>query len=103
VSVVQLAGVDLFFRAKIEAMLSAAGHEVIAKPGGPPPDLVIADVNRTDPEDVLARYPGVPVLGFGQHTDPERLRAARRAGFAKVVARSQLATGLPGLVADLVR
>ena len=71
-SVVQLAGVDLFFRGKIDAMLLASGHEVIAKPGGPAPDLVIADVNRTDPADVIARFPGVPVLGFGQHTDPQR-------------------------------
>ena len=101
--IVQLAGVDLFFRAKIEAMLTAAGHEVVARPGGPPPDVVIADVNRSEPEDVLARFPGVPVLGFGQHTDPQRLRAARQAGYAKVVARSQLAESLPDLVADLVR
>ena len=101
-SVVQLAGVDLFFRAKIEAMLTASGHEVIAKAGGPPPDVVIADVNRTDPEDVLARFPGVPVLGFGAHTDPQRLRAARAAGFATVVPRSVLAERLPDLVSDLV-
>jgi hypothetical protein len=101
--IIQLAGVDLFFRAKIEAMLTAAGHEVVAKPGGATPDVVIADVNRSDPEDVLARFPGVPVLGFGQHTDPQRLRAARQAGYAKVVARSQLVTQLPDLVADLVR
>jgi DNA-binding NarL/FixJ family response regulator len=87
VSVVQLAG----------------GHQVIAKPGGPAPDLVIADVNRTDPADVIARFPGVPVLGFGQHTDPQALRAARQAGFAKVVARSVLSERLPELVSELVR
>jgi hypothetical protein len=103
VSVVQLAGVDLFFRGKIDAMLLASGHEVIAKPGGPAPDLVIADVNRTDPADVIARFPGVPVLGFGQHTDPQALRAARQAGFAKVVARSVLSERLPELVSELVR
>ena len=102
-AVVQLAGVDLFFRAKIEAMLTAAGHTVVAKPGGPPPDLVIADVNRSDPAEVLARFPGVPVLGFGQHTDPQALRAARQAGFAKVVARSVLSDRLPELVDELVR
>ena len=87
----------------IDAMLLASGHEVIAKPGGPAPDLVIADVNRTDPAEVIARFPGVPVLGFGQHTDPQALRAARRAGFAKVVARSVLSERLPELVAELVR
>jgi DNA-binding NarL/FixJ family response regulator len=103
VSVVQLAGVDLFFRGKIDAMLAASGHEVVAKLGGPPPDLVIADVNRTDPGEVLARFPGVPVLGFGRHTDPQLLRAARQAGFAKVVARSVLSERLPELVDELVR
>jgi len=103
VSVVQLAGVDLFFRGKIDAMLAASGHEVVARPGGPPPDLVIADVNRTDPDEVLARFPGVPVLGFGRHTDPQLLRAARQAGFAKVVARSVLSERLPELVEELVR
>ena len=102
-SVVQVEGVDLFFRGNIEAMMLASGHEVIAKPGGPAPDLVIADVNRTDPADVIARFPGIPVLGFGQHTDPHALRAARQAGFAKVVARSVLSERLPELVSELVR
>ena len=102
-SVVQLAGVDLFFRAKIEAMLAAAGHDVIATPGGPAPDVVVADVNRTEAEEVLGRFPGTPVLGFGQHTDPARLRAARAAGFAMVVPRSVLADRLPELIDELVR
>jgi DNA-binding NarL/FixJ family response regulator len=84
-------------------MLAASGHEVVAKPGGPAPDLVIADVNRTDPQEVLARFPGVPVLGFGRHTDPQLLRAARQAGFAKVVARSVLSERLPELVDELAR
>ena len=101
-AVVQLAGVDLFFRAKIEATLTAAGHTVVATPGGPPADLVIADVNRTEPAEVLARFPGVPVLGFGQHTDPQRLRDARAAGFSQVVPRSVLAERLPQLVSELV-
>ena len=64
-------------------------------------DLVIADANR--PSEVLARFPGVPVLGFGRHTDPQLLRAARQAGFAKVVARSVLSERLPELVEELVR
>ena len=102
-SVVQLAGVDLFFRGKIDAMLTATGHTLVAKAGGPQPDLVIADVNRVDPAEVLSRYPGVPVLGFGQHTDPQALRDARQAGFAKVVARSTLSERLPELVSELVR
>jgi DNA-binding NarL/FixJ family response regulator len=99
---VALVDTDLFFRAKIEAMLGAAGHQVVAKAGGPAPDVVVADVNRTEPAEVLERYPGIPVLGFGQHTDPQRLRDARAAGFATVVPRSVLAERLPELIAELV-
>ena len=100
--IVQLVGVDLFFRGKIDAMLLSSGYEVIAKPGGPPPDVVIADVGKVEPADVLARFPGVPVLGFGAHTDPQRLRAARQAGFANVVPRSVFSERLPELVAELL-
>jgi hypothetical protein len=98
---VGLEAVDLFFRAKIEATLAAAGHEVVAVGASAPAELVIADVNRCEPEDVLARHPSVPVLGFGQHTDAAGLRRARAAGFARVVPRSVLATRLPALVEEL--
>ena len=100
---VLLVDVDLFFRAKIDAMLSREGHTVTTSPDERRPDLVIADVGRADPDAVVAAHPGVPVLGFGAHTDPARLRAARAAGFAKAVARSTLAADLPRLVDDLAR
>ena len=93
-----LVGVDLFFRAKIDAMLSPRGHVVTARAGDEPPDVVIADVNRADPMAVLAEHAGVPVLGFGQHTDPARLREARQAGFVQAVPRSVLVERLPELV-----
>jgi hypothetical protein len=102
VSHVLLVGVDLFFRAKIDAMLGRAGHTVTARPDEAAPDLVIADVGRTEPAEVLAAHPGVPVLGFGAHTDPARLRAARQAGFALAVPRSTLAADLPRLAEDLL-
>jgi hypothetical protein len=97
---VALADVDLFFRAKIEAMLTATGHRLAA--AGEPADLVVADVNRCDPPAVVAAAGAVPVLGFGRHTDAALLRSARRAGFAKVVPRSVLASRLGDLVSDLV-
>ncbi len=99
-AVVALADVDLFFRAKIEAMLTAAGHQLAA--AGEPADVVIADVNRCDPAAVVAAAGGVPVLGFGRHTDAALLRSARAAGFAKVVPRSVLSGRLGDLIADLV-
>jgi hypothetical protein len=97
---VALADVDLFFRAKIEAMLTAGGHHLAA--AGEPADVIIADVNRCDPAEVVAAAGAVPVLGFGRHTDAPVLRAARRAGFARVVPRSVLAEDLGDLMAELV-
>jgi hypothetical protein len=97
---VALVDTDLFFRAKIEAMLTASGHRLGA--AGEPADVVIADVNRGDPAAVMAAAGGVPVLGFGRHTDAALLRAARTAGFAKVVPRSVLAERLGDLIAGLV-
>jgi DNA-binding NarL/FixJ family response regulator len=99
-STIRLVGVDLFFRAKIDAMLGREGHTVTTRADAAP-DLVIADVNRADPVDVLAEHPGVPVLGFGAHTDPQALRDARAAGFAAAVPRSVVAERLPELVREL--
>ena len=73
---VALADVDLFFRAKIEAMLTAGGHRLAA--AGEPADVIIADVNRCDPAQVVAAAGAVPVLGFGRHTDARS--CAPRAG-----------------------
>jgi DNA-binding NarL/FixJ family response regulator len=101
VSTIRLIGVDLFFRAKIDAMLGREGHTVTTRADAQP-DLVIADVNRTTPDDVLAEHPGVPVLGFGAHTDPQALRDARAAGYAAAVPRSVVAERLPDLVEGLV-
>jgi hypothetical protein len=98
---VALSDVDLFFRAKIEAMLTASGHRLAA--AGETPEVVVADVNRCDPAIVVAAAGKVPVLGFGRHTDAALLRAARSAGFARVVPRSVLAARLGDLIAELVR
>ena len=97
---VALVDVDLFFRAKIEAMLAAGGDRLAN--AGEQPDLIIADVNRCDPAAVVAAAGRTPVLGFGRHTDAPLLRAAREAGFARVVPRSVLADSLGDLMAELV-
>jgi hypothetical protein len=98
---VALYDVDLFFRAKIEAMLTAGGHRLAA--AGEAPDVVVADVNRSEPGAVMAAAGAVPVLGFGRHTDAALLRAARAAGFARVVPRSVLAARLGDLIAEVTR
>ena len=83
-----LAGVDLYFRAKLEGLL--AGHRLITTDGVGEPELVIADIARVDPEEVADAYPDVPLLGFTNHTDTAGLRAAKTAGFDQVVVKSAL-------------
>ena len=83
-----LVGVDLYLRGKLEALLPE--HRVVSAEGIDPPDLVIADVARIDPDDVAETYPDVPLLGFTNHKDTEGLRRANAAGFDRVVVKSAL-------------
>ena len=71
-----LVGVDLFFRGKLEALLP--GHQLVTTDGVDPPDLVICDIARVDPDDVADTWPDVPILGFTNHTDTAGLRARTR-------------------------
>ena len=83
-----LVGVDLFFRGKLEGLLP--GHHLTTSDSVDPPDCVIADVARIDPDEVADAYPDVPLLGFTNHTDTAGLRRAHAAGFDQVVAKSAL-------------
>jgi len=83
-----LCGVDLFIRSKLEAVLPE--HRFETSDGVEPPDLVIADIARIDPNDVADHYPDVPILGFTNHTDTAGLRRAHAAGFDQVCAKSAL-------------
>ena len=49
-----------------------------------------------------ARAANIPVLAFGRHTEAETLRAARQAGADKAVPNSELVTGLPLLIEQLL-
>ena len=72
-----LVGVDLFLRG--EARGAASGAPLArSSEGVEPPDLVIADVGRVDPDDVADTYPDVPLLGFTNHKDTVGLRRAQR-------------------------
>jgi DNA-binding NarL/FixJ family response regulator len=95
-----LAGVDLFFRGKLEASLS--DHRFITAEGVDPPDLVIADVARIDPDEVADAYPDVPILGYSNHKDTAGLRRAHEAGFDQVVAKSALVERVEELVDELI-
>ena len=96
-----LAGVDLFFRGKLDAMLGAS-HRIVTTDSVHPPDLVIVDISRVDPVDVADAWPDIPILGFTNHTDTAGLRAANAAGFDRVVVRSLLVERAVEIVDELV-
>ena len=95
-----LVGVDLFFRGKLEGLLP--GHHLTSTENVDPPDCVIADIARVDPDEVADAYPDVPILGFTNHTDTEGLRRAHTAGFDQVVAKSALVDRAGELIGGLL-
>jgi hypothetical protein len=101
VATILVAGVDLYFRGKLDALL-AREHKLVTTDSVHEPDLVIVDIARVKPEEVADAYPDVPILGFTNHTDTAGLRAAHAAGFDQVVVRSALAERAPEIVRDLV-
>ena len=100
VATILLAGVDVFFRGKLEGLLP--GHHLTTTDSVDPPELVICDVSRIDPEDVADNYPEVPILGFTNHTDTDGLRRAHTAGFDQVLAKSALEERLKETVDGLL-
>jgi hypothetical protein len=100
VATILLAGVDVFFRGKLEAVLP--GHHFVTADTVEHPELVIADIARIDPEEVADAYPDVPILGFTNHTDTSGLRRAHSAGFDQVLVRSALADRAPQLIEELL-
>ncbi|HEY6149282.1 MAG TPA: response regulator [Gaiellaceae bacterium] len=95
-----LAGVDLFFRGKLEGLLPE--HHLTTADSVDPPELVICDVSRIDPDDVADNYPEIPILGFTNHTDTDGLRRAHTAGFDQVLAKSALEERLKETVDGLL-
>ena len=95
-----LAGVDLFFRGKLEALLPS--HRLVTTDSIDRPDLVIADIARIDPEEVADTYLDIPILGFANHSDTAGLRAAHAAGFDQVVVKAALTERVSQLVDQLV-
>jgi DNA-binding NarL/FixJ family response regulator len=100
VATILLAGVDVFFRGKLDALLP--GHHLVTVDTVERPDLVIADIARVDPDEVAEAYPDAPILGFTNHTDTAGLRAAHAAGFDQVLARSALTERAPQLIEELL-
>ncbi len=99
VATILLAGVDLFFRGKLEGLLP--DHRLVTTDSVDPPDLVIADISRIDPGEVVDAWPDVPIMGFTNHTDRSGLQRAHAAGFDQVIVKSALVERAPELVAEL--
>ncbi len=95
-----LVGVDLFFRGKLDGLLPA--HRLVTSDSVHPPDLVVCDIARIDPQDVADAWPDIPILGYTNHTDTAGLRAAHTAGFDQVIVKSALIERAPDLVGELV-
>ena len=96
---------DLMFGSKIEVTLRSAGHEVTLAPSiNEAPldgaDLVIADLDRENPEAIVRL--GMPALGYYSHTDVDTRQAAEAAGVDLVVPRSRMAREMPELVQRLL-
>jgi hypothetical protein len=98
---------DLMLASRVDAMLTAAGHDVVlarslqgslALDGA---ELIVADLDVENPEALVGL--GVPVLGYYSHVDVETRQVAVAAGVDLVVPRSRMSRELPGLVEQLLR
>jgi DNA-binding NarL/FixJ family response regulator len=101
VATILLVGVDLFFRGKLEGLLSA--HRLVTSDSADSPDLVICDISRVEPDEVADAWPDVPIVGFTNHTDKAGLQRAHTAGFDQVIVKSALVERAPEVVESLVR
>ena len=96
---------DLLLGSKVEAMLSAAGHDVTLSPAlaeAPLDDaeLIVADLDAENPEALVGL--GIPVLGYYSHVNVETKQTAEAAGVDLVVPRSRMARELATLAAGLL-
>jgi len=99
VATILLCGVDVYFRGKLEALLT--GHHLVTTDSADWPDVVIADISRVDPDEVAEAYPDIPIIGFGGHTDTAGLRRAHAAGFDQVLVKNALQERAAQVVEEL--
>ncbi len=96
---------DLLLGSKVEATLTAAGHEVTMAAAVDGADfrgieLTVADLDAAAPESLVGL--GIPVLGYYSHVDVDTRAAAELAGIDLVVPRSRMARELPELAKRLL-
>jgi ABC-type sugar transport system substrate-binding protein len=100
-----LAIADLMMGSKVQATLTAAGHEVALSPSLQEADLngvelIVADLDAENPDALVGL--GVPVLGFYSHVDVDTRKAAEAAGIDLAVPRSRMSRELPQLAERLL-
>lgn len=96
---------DLMLASRVDAMLTAAGHNVVlaASVAEAPLDeaeLIVADLDVADPGE-LGKL-DVPVLAYYSHVDVETRKAAEAEGIDLVVPRSRMSRELPQLAEQLL-
>jgi DNA-binding NarL/FixJ family response regulator len=99
VATILLVGVDLFFRGKLEGLLPE--HRLVTSDSVHAPDVVIADIARVEPEEVVDAWPDIPILGYTNHTDKAGLQRAHTAGFDQVIVKSALVDRAVEVVGEL--
>jgi hypothetical protein len=97
---------DLMLGSKVDATLTAAGHEVTTSPSLEETawegiDLIVADLDVENPEALVGLGP--PVLGYYSHVDVDTKRVAEAVGVDLVVPRSRMARELPALADKLLK
>jgi hypothetical protein len=92
---VLLATHDLFFRAKLQAVVQAAGAAITR---AEPCDLAVVEL-RAGRIEMIRRLveQGVAVLAFGSHVEPGMLREAKALG-ARAVPNSEVESALRALL-----
>lgn len=96
---------DLMLASRVDAMLTAAGHDVaLAGSLQEAPldgvELLVADLDVENPEALVGL--GAPVLGYYSHVDADTRAAAVAAGVDLVVPRSRMSRELPKLAEQLL-
>ena len=104
---------DLLLRSRIEASADAARVEVAfaatydrlrALAAEASIKMVFADLSdpnfdsTTTAQELTAACPQATLIGFASHIDLKPLAAARAAGFAQTLSRSEFVSRLPGLL-----
>jgi hypothetical protein len=97
---------DLLLGSKVEAMLTAAGHDVtlsrsLDEAQFENANLIVANLDTEDPQ-ALSNL-GIPILGYYSHVNVETKQAAEAAGVDLAVPRSRMSRELPTLAAGLLR